>query len=48
MLSSICLFFKLAKTQTVKVTVLKGLEKELGLILKSAVLLTRHKRKAKR
>lgn len=42
---SICLFFSLAKTQSIKVTVLKGLEKKLDMISNSAALLTRHKAK---
>lgn len=41
-------FFSLAKTHSIKVIVLKGLEKKLGMILNSAALLTRHKHKAKR
>lgn len=45
---SICLFFSLAKTQSIKVTVLKGLEKKLDMISNSAALLTRHNHKEKR
>lgn len=45
-MSSICLFFSLAKAHPIKVIVLKGLENKFGIILNPAALLTRQKHEA--